>query len=418
MNARIGKIRAAVALTAATLALATGCTAPGNPIPRLPDLSALDVGEFGLEPLAEPANGNEGYGRALESVRLAEVMADPLEVDPTLKFSSGGFGATPLPTPAKAVAFLADPVRAVLQRNGMVAGFAVGATDKDSGRTPPVGSARLLTIMVLRFPDAATATRAAEEIDTVDAAVNPENVAVGIPEYPAAHGHWRPNVPTLAVTVAHESFVVSVLAGLTAPDLGALTAVARKAFAAQLPRLRDFVATPREELAAIPLDRDGMLARMVPHAPGRWPFPAVNYGSGQQDAGWDSAVQGTGVVYGPRGSLLWTPEKKAKPELIAINGLDVLFRFPNVTAARESFTAVARKDKEDPKTGVSIPSPAGVDDVSCIQDPTMTEPAVFHFICRVLYGRYVATIFGRSSKSIQQRAAAQYALLVNSERGE
>lgn len=410
---QVNRVRAVLASTAALLALATGCTVPGHPMPERPDLGAFDVGGYSREPLREPADDNEQYGRVMESVRLGEVMADPVEVDSTLTFPVTGYTAVPLPTAAKAGAFLAAPVRAVLEKRSMLAGFAVGRTDTEVERTPTIGAARLLTIMVLRFPDPTAAQRAAEEIDAVDAAVSADNVAVNIPGYLAAHGHWRPNVPTVAVSLAHESFVVTLLGGHTSPDLGALTTLARTAFDAQLPRLRDFAATPRDQLAALPLDRDDMLGRMVPKAPGRWPFPAVVFGSRQENAGWDTAIQASGVVYGPRATTLFRSAAKPNPpELIAFNGLEALMRYPDTTAARMAFV---KSTQGNEKSGLRpVASPVGVPDVICAQEPQMSVGSPFSYVCWVLYGRYVATLFGRQLQDFQQRAAAQYALLVNS----
>ncbi|MGW4772248.1 DUF7373 family lipoprotein [Nocardia sp. NPDC004278] len=413
---RVRKVRAALASTVAVLALATGCTAHGQPMPQRPDLGSLDIGGYSLEPLREPAVDNERFGRVMESMRLGEVMADPSEADSTLTFPLSGFTAVPLPTSAKAGAYLAAPVRPVLEKWGMLAGFAVGRIDKEVELTPVVGTARLLTVLVLRFPDPTAAQRAAEEIDSVDASVSPENVSVTIPEYPAAHGHWRPNVPTIAVSLAHESFVVTLLGGHTAADLNALTMLARKAFDAQLPRLRGFALTPREQLAALPLDRDGMVARMVPKAPGRWPFPAVAFGTEQENAGWNSAPQASGVVYGTHATLLYRGVGKPNPpELMAFNGLEGLMRFPDVAAARKSFAKA--QDGVDKNGRRSIPGPTGVPDVACAKDPGELTARPFVYSCTVLYGRYVAVLFGRDLRDFQQRVAAQYGLLVNSERG-
>lgn len=413
---RVRKVRAALACAVAVLALATGCTVHGRPTVQRPDLRSLDVGGYSLEPQHEPAVDDEKYGRVIESMRLGEMMADPTESDSALTFPLSGFRAVPLPTPAKAGAYLAAPVRSVLEKRGMLAGFAVGGTDKEVERTPVVGTARLVTVLLLRFPDSTAAQQAAEEIDSVDASVSPENLAVTIPEYPAAHGHWRPNVPTIAVSLAHESFVVTLLGAHTAADLTALTTLVRKAFDAQLPRLRGFAPTPREQLAALPLDRDAMLARMVPKAPERWPFPAVSYGTAQENAGWDNSPQASGVVYGTRASLLFRGVGKPNPpELMAFNGLEALMRFPDVAAARTSFTN--GQDKGDKEGQRSMPGPTGVPDVTCAKRSDELTAAPFVFTCTVLYGRYVAVLFGRELRDFQQRVAAQYGLLVHSEPG-
>ncbi|MEV5834122.1 hypothetical protein [Nocardia sp. NPDC052112] len=413
MRNRISRIFTAVAASVSMLVLITGCTVLGHPMRERLDLHSL-VGGYSLYPLGAPSATDESYGRTLESVRMGEVAVDPVAVDPTLTLGLNGFPAVPVPTPAIAVAFLAAPVRAVLEKRGMLAGFAIGASDKEAGRVPAVGVARLLTVLLLRFPDADAARHAAEEIDAVDAAVSPENAAVTIPEYPSAHGHWRPNVPTIAASLAQESFVITVLAGDTVADLGALTGMARKVFDAQVPLLGGFAATPPDRFVALSLDRDGMLGRMVPKAPGRWAFPAVTFGARQQNAGWDSAIQASGVVYGPRATQLFRgTAKPGAPELVAFNGLDALYRFADAAAARQSFDKGKKGDAEQGLRGIA--GPAGVPDVSCSQERSASAVYPFNLVCRVLYGRYVATLFGRQPTDFQQRAAAQYAVLANSE---
>ncbi|MFI9505218.1 hypothetical protein [Nocardia sp. NPDC052566] len=407
------------ALAVAVTALLTGCVAQGRPVPERPDLAALDVGAYSAEPLAEPRDETESdrdrYGRVLESARMGEAIVDPVDVDPALTHPINGTGGTPLPTPAKVTGFLANPVRNTLEVNRMLAGFAVGFADRESGpRGPEVGTSRVLTVFLLRFPDAESAQRAARDIDAVDTAVNPANVAVAVPEYPAAHAHWRPNVPTLAATIAHESFVVSVLAGHTSADSAILTGMARKAFDLQLARLREFVATPRDRLAALPLDPEGMVRRMAPEAPGRWPFPAVAFIDKQLDAGWSGFVITTGVVYGRRAAALVVDRRRDTPyEAFAFNGFNALARYADAGIARQAFT---RARQTDAKTTALRPVQApSVPDVYCMDAFDTPQPALARYSCRILYGRYVATIFGRDSQDVRQRAAVQYGLLVRNE---
>ncbi|MFD0362862.1 hypothetical protein ACFQZZ_15570 [Nocardia sp. GCM10030253] len=412
---RSDTIRALVAVLVAATALAvtSGCAVQGNPLPATPDPRSLDIGSNSSEPLVEPRNDNESYGRTLESIRMAEVMIDPVEADPALGFEIVG-GIAPLPTPAKATRFLAKPVRAVLERHGMLAGFTVGGSDKEElDALPMAGRARLLTVLLLRFPDAAAAQQAAREIDAVDAAVSPDNVAVQIAGHPSALGHWRPTLPTLAATIAHESFVVTMLIGHTSPDLTALSGLARKAFDAQLPRLREFQATAPDKLATLPLDRDRMLARMLPELPGRWPFPAVITKAYDKNAGWKASIAVTGVVFGPRGSHLWSERGKNLPiELVAVNGLNSLVRFADARAARTYISDHA--SVADPALR-PVPGPEGVIDSRCAEQLDVPPQLPLGFTCEVMYGRYVALTRGRDLKDAHQQAAAQLALLVNGE---
>ncbi|MGW6728052.1 DUF7373 family lipoprotein [Nocardia sp. NPDC055029] len=387
------------------LAVTSGCTVAGDPAP-VPDPAALDVGPYSRTPLLAPAHGSDYHGRVLESVRMAEVMANPADVDPALRYGLTS-RAVPLPTAAKAAALLANPVRAVLERHGMLAGFSVGSTD-----TPgqvAIGGGRLLQVILLRFPDSAAAQRAAMEIDSVDAALAAGNVAVTIPEHPTARGHWRPTEPTIAATVARDSFVVSVLAGHISPDHDALVSMARKTFDVQLPLLRDFAVTQPEKFADLALDRDGMLGRMVPEAPGRWPFPVVILGDFGENAGWNSLVQARGLVYGPRGTERFNGPSAERIELLGLNRFDRLMRFADAATATKFFARLTTAEGR-----VDVAAPTGLVDVRCTESLKSTA-SMNQFGCLLRHGRYVALVFSRDYRDVQQRAAAQYALLVNSE---
>ncbi|MEV0246745.1 hypothetical protein AB0H76_09175 [Nocardia sp. NPDC050712] len=412
LRSDLGRQAAAAAL--AVLFLATGCAAAGHPIPEQPDLARMDTGPFGVDPLRAPRNDSEANGRVLESVRMGEAVIDPIEAEPALTFGLGTAASVPIPTPGQA-GFLAQPVRAVLEKHGMLAGFSVGGMDADVAANVAVGRARLLTVMLLRFPDAAAAQRAAADIDAVDAAVSPDNVAVRLPEHAGAFAHWRPTVPTLAATLADGPFVISLLAGHTAPDLNVLTALARAAFTAQTARLREFTPTPRDKLATLPLDEAGFLARVLPDVPGVWPVPRVISDRGDENAGWRTVFRTSGIVYGPRATHRYGPwEKSSKTGTmqLARSGTNELVRYAGAVNARAGFVETAY-EVNDPGLRPA-PTPVGVPDVRCVESLTKIKNAN-RFACRVLFGRYNAIVFARTLKLAHQKIAAQYVLLVRSE---
>ncbi|MFJ4654938.1 hypothetical protein ACIP5Y_27000 [Nocardia sp. NPDC088792] len=401
------------ALAVVVALCASGCVVQGHPAGAYPDPKSLDAGAYGVQPLAAPADGNEGYGGILESARLAEALIDPVEADPALKFPIAADGVMLLSTPAKASMLLAQPARAVLAREGLLAGCAVGGSDTDNpDYTPTVGRARLLSVVILRFPDAAAAQRAAQEIDSVDAAVNPQNVSVPIPQYAAAHAHWRPSVPTLAATISDGVYVVSVLTGHTSTDSTALTGLAQKAFDAQLRRLRDFAPTPADRISALPLDQQGMLARMVPAAPRRWPYPAIVTDMPVGVAEWNAVARSEGVVFGPRAAYLWNLRGKNQPiDLEAVNGMTQLERFTTAAAARQRYTEMTQKIMADSAFHVAG-APSGIADAMCGDHTDRAAGTDAKYDCRVVYGRYIAMMLGQNPKVLAQRAAAEYGLLI------
>ncbi len=408
------RYRAVVSALGAVLLLATGCTVAGSPVRMAPDRAAVDIGPYGVTPLVAPPNDNEKYGRVLESVRMGEAVIDPVEIDPALTFGLGIAASVPIPTPAKA-GFLAQPVRAVLERRGMLAGFSVGGMDTGIPAEVAVGRARLLTVLLLRFPDDDAARSAATEIDAVDAAVSPENVPVPIPEHPEAHGHWRPTAPTLAATTAVGPFVISVLAGERSTDLDALRRMAGSAFTAQRARLADFRPTPPDRFATLPLDTDGMLARLLPEAPGVWPWPAVITRRNDPNAGWLTSVTASGIVLGPRASHRWGSWQRPAEGIgmvLALNGQHTLLRLPDAVAARREYDDAVDELTEPGQRQTA--SPAGVPDARCMESLSGLQFGP-RFACRMLYGRYEAVVFARTLADAHHKISAQYLLLARSE---
>ncbi|MEC3917817.1 DUF7373 family lipoprotein [Nocardia sp. CDC160] len=409
MISRPAMTRAAVVLAAALIA-ACGCTRPGQPVPATPAVSAFDIGHNQIRPLTPPA-GNEQYGRVLESVRMAETILDPAEVDAAL--SKGAAKRTgPVPSPLEAVGMLAAPVRKVLESHGMLAGYTVTGSDVEIENVD-VGSARLLRVLLLRFPDAEQARLAARQMDATDAALNPDNVAVLFADYPGAYGHWRPTAPSMAATIANGSFVISVLAQHTTPDQAVLSGLVHKTFDIQIPRLRTFTATPPDRFAELPLDQDGMLARLLPYGAGVWQVPTVIADRSDDVAGWASSITPSGVVFGPHGTrLLKTLEFDAAVERVAMNDHNFLERFPDAVTARRVFGAEMRKSQAD--SGSDTAAPKGVPDAYCGRWTSIPAYWPVQIHCHVLFGRYSATVVGRNITEAHQRASAQYLLLVNS----
>ncbi|WP_280396504.1 DUF7373 family lipoprotein [Nocardia carnea] len=404
---------AGAGIAAVLLATALLCGCAGRPADAI-DLAALDTGDYGVEPLEVPDSGDLRRGRILESVRMAEVLIDPAEVDPVLRSSADAVGLLPLPTPAKVASIvLAEQTGDVLERHGMLAGAAVTGADIDRGADrPAVGSARVLMVLVLRFPDTGAAQRAAREIDAADAAVNRDNVAIGIPEHPAAHGHWRPGVPTLAASIAHDSYVINVLAGDTVPDSAVLARLAARAIDAQIHRLREFVPTPPDRIADLPLDPDGLVRRMIPQAPRRWEYPAVTAMSSQRTAGWAATAQVTGVSFGPRATYLrGNRHQRVGVDASAVSGFNQLGRYADPAAARTAFDEQVRFNLDGGL--LPVEGPAGVPAVRCLENRDLDLLSLTRFVCHVHYDRYLVTLFAREIGSARQRAAAQYGLLVN-----
>ncbi|MFE3102433.1 DUF7373 family lipoprotein [Nocardia tengchongensis] len=384
--------------------LVSACAVAGVPRAATPELRALDLGGYSGRPLAVPRDTGETYARLLESVRMADAVISPRAVDPTLTRLS----AIPVPSPTDAVGILAEATRPTLTAHGMLAGFSIGGTDDSSGR-PKEGAATGLRITVLRMRDPMAAIDTAREIDASDAAVNRDNVTVPFPEYIATHGHWRPYVPTMAVTLAHGPYVVSLYIFNPTSDSAAMKALATRAFDAELPRLDSFTATEPEALPALTLDPDGMLSRLLPAQPGRWPYPTLFQDEYGLIAGWGGARRATGVVYGPvvADLLINRPGAPGLPiQAVAVTDSARLLRFPDAGAARQALHRLA----EPTATRTVESAPEGVPDAVCLRDSEAAAPN--EYTCLVLDGRYLASVSGPTEPAVHHMAAAQYAVLV------
>ncbi|MFF0631612.1 hypothetical protein ACFYTS_03865 [Nocardia sp. NPDC004151] len=385
--------------------LVSACAIAGVPRAAAPELRALDLGGYSGRPLVVPGDTGETYARLLESVRMADAVVSPRDVDPALSRVS----AIPVPTPTDAVGILAEATRPTLTAHGMLAGFSIGGTDDPSG-SPREGAATGLRITVLRMSDPMAAIETAREIDASDAAVNRDNVTVPFPEYFATHGHWRPYVPTMAVTLAHGPYVVSLYIVDPATDRAAMKALATRAFDAELPRLDAFTATAPEALPALTLDPEGMVSRLLPAEPGHWPYPTLFQDEYGLIAGWGGPRRATGVVYGPvvADQLINPPGKPSLPvQAVAVTDSTRLLRFSDAVGARHALERLS----EPTATRTVVSAPDGVPEAVCLR----AAGAAPHneYTCLVLDGRYLASVSGPTEPAVHRMAAAQYAVLVS-----
>ncbi|MFE3190506.1 hypothetical protein ACFXHA_15935 [Nocardia sp. NPDC059240] len=398
---RLHRTRPGQASCLAVAVLASACAIAGTPRPTQPDLGGLDLTGYGGQALSAPADTT--YGGLLESARMSEAMVSPGAIDPALRTVA----AAPVPAPAAAVGILADATVGDLARYGMLAGFSIGGTDADSGPPQP-GTSRSVRLTVLRMHDETAAIDAARRIDADDAAVNRDNVDIPFPEYFATYGHWRPYVASMAATLAHGPFVVTLYITAASTDRTALRAMATATFDAELPRLDAFAPTPAEALSALPLDPAGMLSRILPADPGKWPYPEVFVHDDSRIAGWGGQRDATGVVYGPVEAAAWSGFADAAPETMAVAGSTHLLRFSDAVAARKAL--LRRKAATQSQFAAS---PPGIPDALCLADRAVEANGDAQAVtCLVLHGRYLAVVYGPDETTAHRKASAQYALLV------
>ncbi|WP_169335931.1 DUF7373 family lipoprotein [Nocardia tenerifensis] len=366
-------------------------------------MRTLDTGRFPTAPpkLAKRLD-DVGYAR-LEGARLAGAVLSPHEVD--AKYSAGA--SAMVHTDVQTVLqYLAEPAIPVLLQHGFLVGFSTGSADEKLPLHRAAEGSREragLTVTVLRFPDASAAKSAAAELDAVDFGLNPENVAVSLPKYPESRAHWRPSVPTLGSTTAHGIYVISVLADARTTDLGQLVDATQKYLDAEVAELDKFSPTPTGKFTTLQQDPDGLLARVM-HDRGVVPPP-----DGQGE-----------VVLTLRGYLNYLLDQSGRYPPLQRAGVDQIAVTPDAFGFRTRDDSTAtRFVQESAELGDAVDRrvtdpPNDVPGAVCVQD--FVAPKDAQFRCFVAYRRYAALVLGSRLWETQQRAAAQYALLANSQR--
>jgi hypothetical protein len=378
------------------------------------DVATLDTGTYLTLPRRLGQVATEDEGRMAEAIRMAEAMADPTTIDPSLVVQSV---LTPLIAPSDVAANISlngqTVVEPVLAKYGMIAGRLLVASNTDVGPLDGANSQRpeqdvtSVLIMLVRFADPGAAKNAAVEIDAADFAVSSDNVPVPITKYPAAHGHWRPTSPTMASTLAHGDFVVHVLAVNPTPNLDTLTGLVAQTFDSELAALEHFEPTPRERIAKLPKDPDGVLGRLVDLTPGIEPALSTNVAS-----------------YGPNGARQVQNAQESKERVYETAGVDQAGVWidpklggSTLLRARDGAAAAKLMDAEvgtDADIGRPVAGVRGLDDSKCFvlkpDSPKGTQG--IRAECYVRYDRYVAGTYTGDEADARRRAAAQYALLV------
>jgi hypothetical protein len=404
--------------TAISAVLLTGCGRDGETSsppatsakPSAVDVSTLDTGKYLTLPRKLGQVASEDEGRMAEAIRMAEAMADPTTVDPSLVELSVFAPLITASDVASNISINGQAVVApVLAKYGMVAGRLLMANNTavdSSGSQRPEQDLKSVLIMLVRLGDTAAAKNAAVEMDAADFAISSENVPVPITKYPTAHGHWRPTSPTMASTLAHENFVIHVLVANPTPNLDTLTGMVQRTFDQEVQALDHFQPTPVDRIAKLPKDPEGLLGRLVDLTPGIEP-----------------ALSTTVASYGPNGARQVQNARELKDKTYDNAGVDQAGVWidlnsggSTVLRARDRDAATKLMDEEI-ATDADIDHPVegvrGLADSKCFAmkpDSTMGTQGM-KAQCYVQYDRYVAGTYSIEEGDARQRAAAQYALL-------
>ncbi|MGW4246247.1 DUF7373 family lipoprotein [Nocardia sp. NPDC004722] len=334
-------------------------------------------------------------GIVAESLRLGEHIVYPTDIDPDL---SQGHGGGVVADFQGVRGTLSTPQQTALKHYSVLGGFAVLASDKPYlDNTAP---RKFLSVVVLAFSDAATATAAAAEMEHADFQANTDNTPVTVAAIPDAISHWRPGVANLGSWLACKSLVIRVLAELPEPDLGALTERVAHTYQRQEAALESFTPTPDADLAALALDSGALLPRLV---------KTGDYVPDDKEF----------AVYGPHAYavLSTTPTADAADytshgvTAIAVSHNKHLYLARDAAAAADLARVLSTHDADgryQPVRGVP-----GQPDTTCAQ---ATKPdglilAPRRFRCLIVRAALVAQVYANDDIEVRRLAAAQFAVM-------
>ncbi|MFD3507634.1 hypothetical protein [Nocardia sp. NPDC058666] len=389
-------LRIALALAGALL---TGCAVTGTPLPGEPDVRGLETGVFAVDRHAYTATAGD-KGPLVEGMRMSAAVVPTVRIDPSLWH---GGGDAVVPDVERALDFVANVSKPVLENRQFITGYAVQGADKadldDDNR--PVREITAVTNFLLRFPTAAAATLAARELEDVDLAVSPDNRKLASTKYPEAYIHWRPGVATVGAFYAHKEFVISLFLQRPHADATDLTAWVDKTLAAELTQLAKFTPTPTAEIPDLPVDPTGLLARAVV------PVRATMHPD-----------EDTFATYAPEHLINKAADLSTRQTLVDTTQVEAYATVEGgfVTRVRDHPATqslmqglITTAPHYDP-----ITAPTDVPTATCHKLNDRGKEDNFAYRCYVSYKRYLAMISADTEPEARQKITAQYALLANS----
>jgi hypothetical protein len=352
--------------------------------------SLLNVGKYPTKPRPPlGVSGNPGAGAVADAKQMADFVLGPWEVDGALigtYLSSYYVIATPDVLEQLGPA----PIAAAAGQHGLIDGFA-------SARRDPDKTAMVNAVMRFADPGAATAAAAAMgEASAKQSVMGVTPTVVPIPGHPEAVASTYPFTPhgtqevraTVRSFAAHGPYVFMQFVQ-TVEGVDHATGLVAKAIDAQAPAIDRF--TPAGDLAAVPLDPTGLLAKTLPAAPS------------------ESAKN---AVYGTRGAEHFQSDPVSSATLFKDTGTtEVAMGSTNVYQTKDEGSALMVTNAFNKEISSDGTKPA--DAISALPDShCYALPKAFY--CVVPAGRYAIEARGTTLDDVHQQLAAQYVLLTAS----
>ncbi|WP_033091655.1 DUF7373 family lipoprotein [Nocardia seriolae] len=362
------------------------------------EAAVADYGPYSIVPGDNDFDTRPSRTRGMfaESLRLADHIVFPAEIDPELTaMRGGGVSADDRGFHENA---LSARQRAAGRGYGVVGSFGLAAANRAENAGTPL--LKYLAVSLTAFRDEKSAAAAAAEMARVDFEASPENAPVPLAAFPAALSHWRPGVASIGSLMAWQTVVIRVYAELPDPDPGRLGDFVSTVYRKQLTQLTGFDSAAVPDPAAVALDPDRLLSRMI-------------------RTGDPVADPKTFAAFGVRGYAALSPEPARKLAGLSGNGVTALavehnkflYRMRDPKAARSYADWLA----EDPENSeyTWMRNARDLPGARC-SEATRPDPKSLQarrYRCVVARGEYVAVVYSNTDSDIRQLAAAQYAVM-------
>ncbi|MEV0707549.1 DUF7373 family lipoprotein [Nocardia aurea] len=394
------------ALLAAAITVGVGCSSSiaGNPQPGLTpvNIAALKTGAYTPEPSEfDPSVSLPNDVHLIEARRMLGYLVHPADIDSDLSIAAEVrlFGNAEAPFN---YSILPEKYRPAMVDNNLLAGVYVSHINEN------LRNRKKLIVSVLRFATETIATKAADELDRASYLDDAGRHTIAIEGHPDARASSNNDITAVSF-IARGPFVVLTNTGVPQPDQSALSRVIRTTVDQQLTLLDQLKPTPWDDVLDAPFDLDSIMRRALPKAP--------DY----SDPFWSYDDFGT---YSPSGALHFERNPVEVAKAFEEAGVDlvgrragVVYRTRDLPAAFRLQSALVIAGKNDEV----LDPPPGLPDVRCLRLDSSDLVRSFDGLCAIVYGRYVAVVVSKApltariDHALNQRAAAQYAILAKSE---
>ncbi|MFI5502029.1 hypothetical protein ACIA5E_23455 [Nocardia asteroides] len=390
-----------IILAGSLLVVLTGCgeAVRGTPEPGATpaDISTLRTGPFKTDPISfslKPGLDEPVQVRLVEGRRLLNYLIMPLDIDAELRIQ-GKTSVFATESGMPAIQGFQDSHRRVIKDNVRFIAGVVSHQSNGSVRTP-----KGMTVSVLQFESSQESLRAAIELDQISMDTGQRN-HLSVPGAPNAKTTISADLQ-IDSWQQHGDYVIGVSAKFQSATVEETAKKVSLALDTQITALNRQRPVPLDDVLDQPLDSENIVRRST--------LPDQRDSlSNTDDFG---LFQPSGIVHFER-----NPAEARR--IFEESGVDLIgrrastvYRARDLAAAFQLQTFLATKGRHD----MMLDPPLGIMDAQCVRFDAEDNRG-HNAMCALVSGRYVAVVtakslgYGQYDQDLQERAAAQYAIL-------